>query len=668
MAAQSNKSPEVDIDFRGVTKRYGEVVAVDNVSLTVERGSFFSFLGPSGCGKTTSLRMIAGFEQPTEGEVFISGEPVVGVPPHKRHVNMVFQHYALFPHMTVAENIGYGLRQRSPKPSKAEMDKQIDETLEMVQMAGFRSRRVWEMSGGQQQRVALARALINKPTVLLLDEPLAALDRKLRRDMQIELQTLQRDVGITFILVTHDQEEALSMSDRICIMRDGHIAQSGSPRELYDHPVNRYVADFVGKTNFIPGNISAINGSSVTIKSENGMEFFASPSTGAPQLSSGIRTIRQPRRVLRTSFESRRSLYSSAGDRRSFRNTVMDVHINPDTHEVYAPGMGYRGKTEVNFVESKIHDHEHKIGFFLVPGFSFIDFSLVLEPLRLANKVLGRDLYSWYLYSADGEPVEASNGIRVDVDGSYVNVDILPSVVVCGCADLQNQYDPKLIANLRRLSSHGTALGAICTGSHILAQAGLLDGYKSTIHWEYADGFSEAYPEVDISSGLFEIDRNRFSCAGGTSALDMMLHIISEQCGDEASSKVADILTHHRIRDGHERQRMALSSRLKVYHPKLLAVIAHMEENLEEPVGAGELAKVVHISTRQLERLFKKYLGQTPTRYYMELRLNRARYLLLQTTLPISEVGLACGFASATNFSRCYKELFRHTPSQERQA
>lgn len=284
---RSNQSQDADIEFHGVTKRYGDVVAVDDVSLSVDRGSFFSFLGPSGCGKTTSLRMIAGFEQPTQGDVYISGESVIDIPPHKRHVNMVFQHYALFPHMSVAENIGYGLRQASPKQSKAEMNKQIDEILELVQMSGYGQRRTWELSGGQQQRVALARALINRPTVLLLDEPLAALDRKLRRDMQIELQTLQRDVGITFILVTHDQEEALSMSDKICIMRDGRIAQSGSPRDLYDHPVNKYVADFVGKTNFIPGKISAIDGQKISILSENGRDFYAKPSAGAPLLQAG---------------------------------------------------------------------------------------------------------------------------------------------------------------------------------------------------------------------------------------------------------------------------------------------------------------------------------------------------------------------------------------------
>ena len=276
-----------DIRFDHVSKRFGDVVAVDDVSLSVERGEFFSFLGPSGCGKTTSLRLIAGFEQPTEGDVHIGGVSVVGVPPHKRPVNMVFQHYALFPHMTVTDNIGYGLRQRAPRPTKPEVEKQVDEILEMVQLPGYGKRRIWELSGGQQQRVALARALINRPTVLLLDEPLAALDRKLRREMQIELQTLQRDVGITFILVTHDQEEALSMSDRICIMRDGYVVQSGDPRSLYDQPVNRYVADFVGKTNFIPGAVKQINGSTVAIQSEGGQLYVGRPSTGAPGLSVG---------------------------------------------------------------------------------------------------------------------------------------------------------------------------------------------------------------------------------------------------------------------------------------------------------------------------------------------------------------------------------------------
>jgi len=280
--SEQNISESPDIRFVGVSKWFGDVVAVDKIDLSVERGAFFSFLGPSGCGKTTSLRLIAGFDQPTEGDVFISGTSVVGIPSHKRPVNMVFQNYALFPHMNVADNIAYGLRQRNPKPPKQEITKMVDETLELVRLSGFGKRRSWELSGGQQQRVALARALINHPTVLLLDEPLAALDRKLRREMQMELQTLQREVGITFILVTHDQEEALSMSDRICIMREGQIIQSGSPRELYDEPANRYVADFVGKTNFFNGKVVTANKSSISINSESCAVLVGVKSKGAP--------------------------------------------------------------------------------------------------------------------------------------------------------------------------------------------------------------------------------------------------------------------------------------------------------------------------------------------------------------------------------------------------
>ena len=271
-----------DIQFEGVTKRFGEVVAVDDVSLSVARGAFFSFLGPSGCGKTTSLRLIAGFEQPSAGDVLIGGASMVGVPPYRRPVNMVFQHYALFPHLTVGDNIAYGLRQRRPQPATREVEGRVLETLTLVRLSGFERRRIWELSGGQQQRVALARALINHPTVLLLDEPLAALDRKLRREMQIELQTLQREVGITFVLVTHDQEEALSMSDTICIMHNGRIIQTGSPAELYDEPVNRFVADFVGKSNFFEGEVVESNGVGARIRTADGRVFAGrNPKGGA---------------------------------------------------------------------------------------------------------------------------------------------------------------------------------------------------------------------------------------------------------------------------------------------------------------------------------------------------------------------------------------------------
>ncbi len=260
-------------EFRAATKRYGEVLAADALSFGIERGEFLSFLGPSGCGKTTALRMLAGFETPTSGEVFIDGQGVGEVPAYKRPVNMVFQHYALFPHLTVAENICYGLMQRRPRLDRAEVARKVDRALEMVRLAGLGARRIWEMSGGQQQRVALARAIVNEPKILLLDEPLAALDRKLRREMQIELQTLQRQLGITFVLVTHDQEEALSMSDRICIMRAGRIVQSGSPTDLYDQPVNRYVADFVGKSNFITGRIATSSGAYRHLETATGQRF-----------------------------------------------------------------------------------------------------------------------------------------------------------------------------------------------------------------------------------------------------------------------------------------------------------------------------------------------------------------------------------------------------------
>jgi spermidine/putrescine transport system ATP-binding protein len=286
-AVARTASAPVDVEFRGVTKRFGAVVAVDNISFEIPRGSFHSFLGPSGCGKTTSLRLIAGFEQPDAGEVAIGGQSMVGVPAYRRPVNMVFQHYALFPHMNVADNVGYGLRQARPKLDRVEIDRRVAETLELVRLPKMGARRIWELSGGQQQRVALARALVNRPTVLLLDEPLAALDRKLRRDMQIELQNLQRDVGITFILVTHDQEEALSMSDTIAIMRDGKIVQFGTPQLLYDAPVNRYVADFVGESNFLTGNVTATQANGASVALSDGLVLKARWSAAGDHLSAG---------------------------------------------------------------------------------------------------------------------------------------------------------------------------------------------------------------------------------------------------------------------------------------------------------------------------------------------------------------------------------------------
>ncbi|HEY3163286.1 MAG TPA: ABC transporter ATP-binding protein [Candidatus Limnocylindrales bacterium] len=244
-----------DVEMIGVTKRFGDVTAVDRMDLAIPPASFTSLLGPSGCGKTTTLRMIAGFEQPTAGEILLAGRPIAGVPPYQRNVNTVFQHYALFPHMNVAQNVGYGLRQR--KVGKEEEKRRVAEALDLVRLSGYGKRRTWEMSGGQQQRVALARALVNRPTVLLLDEPLGALDLKLRKEMQLELKALQQEVGITFVYVTHDQEEALTMSDVIVVMRDGLIQQHGRPEDLYERPVNLFVANFIGVSNPIPARVTS---------------------------------------------------------------------------------------------------------------------------------------------------------------------------------------------------------------------------------------------------------------------------------------------------------------------------------------------------------------------------------------------------------------------------
>lgn len=243
------------VHIDGVTKRYGSAIAVDDLSLDVQPGEFLSLLGPSGCGKTTTLRMIAGFEYPDSGDIRISGRSVLNLPPYRREVNTVFQAYALFPHLTVAENVAYGLQQR--RVPKAEQRERVSEALDMVQLRAFADRKPTQLSGGQQQRIALSRALINRPSVLLLDEPLAALDRQLREEMQLELKLLQARLGTTFVFVTHDQVEALSMSDRIAVMRAGRIEQLDAPAAIYAEPASAYVASFIGQQNFVHGTVRA---------------------------------------------------------------------------------------------------------------------------------------------------------------------------------------------------------------------------------------------------------------------------------------------------------------------------------------------------------------------------------------------------------------------------
>lgn len=251
------------IRFDSVSRHFGDVKAVDQVDLEIRDGEFFSMLGPSGSGKTTCLRMIAGFDRPTSGKIFLYGQDVSNLPPYERDVNTVFQDYALFPHMTVGDNIAYGLMVK--KVEKTERMKRTEEMLDLVQLSGFANRKPSQLSGGQRQRVALARALINHPKVLLLDEPLGALDLKLRQQMQVELKAIQKRVGITFIFVTHDQEEALTMSDRIAVFSQGKIEQIGTPSEVYEHPASRFVAGFVGTSNLISGEIAkSITGSEQT--------------------------------------------------------------------------------------------------------------------------------------------------------------------------------------------------------------------------------------------------------------------------------------------------------------------------------------------------------------------------------------------------------------------
>jgi spermidine/putrescine ABC transporter ATP-binding subunit len=265
-----------EVEFASVWKRFGGVAAVAGISVPVERGEFVALLGPSGCGKTTTLRLIAGLLQPDEGEIFIRGRPVAGVPPNKRDVGIVFQNYALFPHMTVAGNVAFGLQMRGV--SGRDVRKQVGEALELVQLGSLEARYPHQLSGGQQQRVALARALVFRPAVLLLDEPLAALDKRLRLDMQVELKTLQRQVGITTIFVTHDQEEALTLSDRIAVMNAGRIEQLGTPEDIYERPATAFVLEFIGRANMFPGEIGTQDGRPVL---RAGALTLAVPDAGA---------------------------------------------------------------------------------------------------------------------------------------------------------------------------------------------------------------------------------------------------------------------------------------------------------------------------------------------------------------------------------------------------
>jgi AraC family transcriptional regulator, glycine betaine-responsive activator len=306
------------------------------------------------------------------------------------------------------------------------------------------------------------------------------------------------------------------------------------------------------------------------------------------------------------------------------------------------------------------------IALVLVPEFTMMPLTSAIEPLRLANRVAEKPLYRWTLHSIDGQSVAASNGILSGVSGDLDAIPQDAAIIICGGIDVQHHIDKRMINWLRRIARRGTNIGAVCTGARILAEAGILDGYKCTIHWENLPGFSEAFPELDATGGLFEIDRDRFTSAGGTTAIDMMLTLIASQHGPEKAAAVAETILHSPIRHHSENQRMSLPARIGARHPKLVSIVDKMESNLEDPLSPSALAKQAGLSTRQLERLFRRYLDRSPKRYYLELRLKKARSLLLQTDMTVINVALACGFSSPSHFSKCYRAFYGRTPYRER--
>ena len=307
---------EADIRLVGVTKRFGDTLAVDTLDLSIPRGAFYALLGPSGCGKTTTLRMIGGFEEPTEGRVLLGGEDVTEQPPYRRDVNTVFQSYALFPHLSVERNVSFGLERRGV--AREESRTRVGEALELVQLAGLGKRKPGQLSGGQQQRVALARALVNRPRALLLDEPLGALDLRLRKQLQIELKRIQQDVGITFVHVTHDQEEAMTMADTIAVMNAGHIEQSGSAADLYERPRTEFVANFLGVSNLIDGRLRENERGMATVETHDGARLHLPADRVGPHEADTIRVGVRPEKITLLPGQG-----AAEEDRNALRGTVV---------------------------------------------------------------------------------------------------------------------------------------------------------------------------------------------------------------------------------------------------------------------------------------------------------------------------------------------------------
>jgi transcriptional regulator GlxA family with amidase domain len=316
---------------------------------------------------------------------------------------------------------------------------------------------------------------------------------------------------------------------------------------------------------------------------------------------------------------------------------------------------------------------KRSIVFFLVPDFTMVAFATAIEPLRIANRMLGFEAYRWRLASADGRPVKASNSVECAVDTSLDEErrklggpDRPSMVVVCSGINIESYANKSVFAWLREEYNRGVAVGGLCTGAHVLASAGLLSNKRCAIHWENLPGFSEKYPKANVFADLFEVDQNIFTCAGGTASLDMMLKLIGDDFDETTVNRICEQMLTDRVRSPTDRQRLPLRARLGVQNAKVLAIIELMEAHLAEPLSLVEIADAVGLSRRQIERLFRQEMGRSPARYYLEIRLDRARHLLVQSSLPVVEVAVACGFVSASHFSKCYRELYARSPQQER--
>jgi spermidine/putrescine transport system ATP-binding protein len=358
---------EIDVRLERVSKLFGDVAAVDDLSLDIAEGEFFSMLGPSGCGKTTTLRMIGGFEEPSYGTVYLGGRDVTGQPPYRRDVNTVFQSYALFPHLDVYENVAFGLRRK--KVASDEVDTRVKEALDLVDLVGFDKRKPPQMSGGQQQRVALARALVNHPKVLLLDEPLGALDLKLRKQMQLELKRIQQNVGITFIYVTHDQEEAMTMSNRLAVMRHGRIEQLGAPEDVYEHPATEFVAGFLGASNLLDGTLGPTSGDVTTVHLATGGDVHVPASKVPSNVDGSVRVGVRPEKITIEQLNGQAPTGSNSVEGLLRMSTYIGV-----SHQYKVEGPGGRELTVYvqNLGEDPVPNPGDKVRLRWDPAYTFI--------------------------------------------------------------------------------------------------------------------------------------------------------------------------------------------------------------------------------------------------------------------------------------------------------